>query len=79
MKYNNVKGVLGLCTRHGQVRNTEELTKTIKEKNLANYDLSQYKDPHGDYIWYVFHNGELEDDIEDVAGWIVDNDDNRFW
>lgn len=57
MKYENVKGVLGLCQRDGQVRNNEELMNTIRERKLGNYSLSQYDDPDSDYIWCVFLGG----------------------
>jgi hypothetical protein len=79
MKYENVKGILGLCTRDGQIRNQEQLKNTILEKKLSEYGMSQYDDPDGDYIWCVFFDGNLDDDIKDIVLWIMDNDENRFW
>lgn len=80
MKYKNIKGVYGLCTRHGQVRNNEDLYKIIKEKNVGNCNLSQYDDPDGDYIWCVFYEGDyLHDDINTIIEYIMNNDSERFW
>jgi len=79
MKYENVNGVFGLCTRNGQVRNNEELKNIISEKHLLEYTMSQYADPDGDYIWCIFFSGELEDDIKTIIGYIMDNDEERFW
>ena len=77
--YENVKGVYGLCTRDGHVRNNEQLHKIIREKNVGNCNLSQYNDPDGDYIWCVFYEGNLGDKIENVVEYIMNNDQERFW
>jgi len=79
MEYPNVIGVLGLCTRDGQIRNQRQLVDIIKEKNLYDAKVDQWADPDSDYIWCVFYNGELKDAIENVAGYIIDNDEKRFW
>jgi len=79
MKYPNIIGVLGLCTRDGQIRNQKQLVDVIKEKNLYEAKVYQWEDPEADYIWCVFYNGELEDTIENVANYIIDNDVERFW
>ena len=78
-EYPNVIGVLGLCTRDGQRRNQDQLLKVIKERKLQDANVEQWEDPDGDYIWVVFFNGTLQDDVQDVAGWIIDNDNNRLW
>jgi hypothetical protein len=78
-KYPNVFYVFGLCTRDGQLRNQEDLFDFIKEKKLDKACLQQWKDPDSDYIWCVFHDGNLNGDIEEVVGWIMDNDDKRFF
>ena len=80
MKYKNVRGVFGLCTRDGQVRNNEQLHKIIKERDLSKLNLSQCKDPDdGDYIWCVFYEGNLGDSIENIIGYIMNYDEERFW
>ena len=79
MKYENVKGVLGLCTRYGQARNNQQLFNTIQERGLHNLNLSQFNDPDGDYIWCVFYENEMGDSIENIVNYIVDNDEERSW
>ena len=79
MKYENVKGVYGLCTRDGQVRNNDDLYKIIKERKLGKFNLSQYSDPDEDYIWCVFYEGNLGDSIENIVDYIMDYDQERFW
>lgn len=79
MKYDNVKGVIGLCQRDGQIRNQHQLKNIIQEKDVVNCNMEQYNDPHGDYIWCIFFNGVLKDDVNDTIEWIIDNDEERFW
>jgi hypothetical protein len=79
MKYENVRGVFGLCQRNSQVRNNQELVNIIKEKGLGNLSFSQYDDEDSDYIWCVFYEGELGDEIENIVNYIMDYDEERFW
>jgi hypothetical protein len=79
MKYENVKGVIGLCQRDGQIRNQQQLKNVIKEKDVSDCIMEQFDDPDSDYIWCIFFNGELEDNVEETIGWIIDNDQERFW
>lgn len=79
MKYENVKGVVGLCQRDGQVRNQQQLKNIITEKQLSDCEFQQFDDPHSDYIWCIFFNGKLEDGVEETIGWIINNDGERFW
>ena len=82
MEYSNVKGVIGLNTRDGQIRNQQELKDTIKLKKLADTELYQYDDPDGDYIWCIFYEGSLDldkENIEKILAYIMDNDDERYW
>ena len=79
MKYENVKGVLGLCQRDGQVRNNQQLFNTIQEKGLQKFNLSQFDDPDSDYVWCVFYENEMGDSIENIVNYIIDNDEERSW
>lgn len=79
MKYENVKAVLGLCLRDGQSRNNKQLFDFIKEKGFQNLNLSQFDDPDGDYIWCVFYENDLGDNIENIVTYIMDNDEERFY
>lgn len=41
--------------------------------------MTQYDDPHGDYIWCIFHKKELNDDISTIIEYIMNEDQQRFW
>ena len=79
IKYENVKGVLGMCQRDGQIRNNNELKNIISEKGLVDCNMGQLDDEHSDYIWCLFYDGELSDDLETTIYWIINNDMNRSW
>ncbi len=79
MKYENVKAVFGLCLRDGQLRNNKQLFDFIKEKGFVKLNLTQFDDQDSDYIWCVFYENDLGDDIENIIEYIMDNDSERFY
>lgn len=74
----NVKFMFGLSTRDSQLKSNNILFNTIRENNLCNYDMSQYKDLDGDYIWCVFHEGALDSSIEDVVNYMLSKNERIF-